>query len=289
MDLIEEAKSLATKAIPGPGTPEEAKRVFDAMPMAELASLWCALERIGPRDVTEGSWAATRYFDDLPHEAPERAFDLVLAVLTSETDKSVRMQLNNRLMTTLVYGHGADMIDRIESEARGNAGLRWLLGGSAWWCSDLAVKARLEKLADKETWDADKEARDNPEHEIDFDELTMSQLARVWVEQQSKPDKDRDNNWHNLSSLELELKSEERELALDLVLEILKIETNPMLLAVLAAGLLQDTIEDDTIERVEREAAANEKFRDLLGGVWYSSKSDDVRARLDAIVQGKRW
>jgi hypothetical protein len=58
---------------------------------------------------------------------------------------------------------------------------------------------------------------------------------------------------------------------------------------VLAAGLIEDVIGLDTIDRIEREAAANERFRDLLGGVWYFNEAPELRARLDAIVKGRNW
>jgi hypothetical protein len=61
-------------------------------------------------------------------------------------------------------------------------------------------------------------------------------------------------------------------------------------LAVLAAGLLEDVISAKTIDRIEREAAANEKFRWLLGGAWYwHNNPESLKERLDAIVHGQHW
>jgi hypothetical protein len=57
----------------------------------------------------------------------------------------------------------------------------------------------------------------------------------------------------------------------------------------LAAGLLEDVISMDTIDRIEREANADDKFRWLLGGVWYWNEPEPLKARLDAIVQGRHW
>src|SRR6266545_4298703 len=103
MSFIEDAKAAATMAIPGPGTPEAQRKALDAMPMDQLTGLWCALQYLGMRDRTEEAWANILYFDALPHDAPERAFELVLTVLRSEAHKSVKMELNNKLMTTLVH------------------------------------------------------------------------------------------------------------------------------------------------------------------------------------------
>ena len=70
-----------------------------------------------------------------------------------------------------------------------------------------------------------------------------------------------------------------------LIVEILEIESNPALLSLLAAGPLDDLISMETIDRIEREASANRRFRDLLGGVWYYRASDEPKARLDALVR----
>ena len=78
--------------------------------------------------------------------------------------------------------------------------------------------------------------------------------------------------------------SEDPDRAIDLIVAILEIETNPALLSLLAAGPLEDVISMETIDRIEREAQANERFHDLLGGVWYYRASDELKARLDALV-----
>jgi hypothetical protein len=138
---LEEAAKLATMAIPGPGPDEGAVRAFDGMPIAELAMVWCALQRVSLRDKTGGTWDAVLYFDRLPHDAPERAFELMLEVLRSETEKSVLMQLNDKMTPALLYAQGPKMIERIEAEAQTNGRLRWLIGGV--YGGDLTRRARL--------------------------------------------------------------------------------------------------------------------------------------------------
>ena len=49
-----------------------------------------------------------------------------------------------------------------------------------------------------------------------------------------------------------------------------------MLLSLLAAGPLEDVISMETIDRIEREAAADKRFHDLLGGVWYFRAPDEL-------------
>jgi len=194
------------------------------------------------------------------------------------------MQLNGKMMTSLVHRHGGLLIERIEAEAKDNGRLRWLLGGAYWWASKETVKSRLGAIADEATWRADQDARDAATPPIDFPSLSTPDLARVWVDQHNKLDKDRDDNFHALSDYERDLLENDPNAALDLVLGILKIETNESVLAVLAAGLLEDAISTDAIDRIECEAAADARFRDLLGGVWYWSEPDDLKARLDAIL-----
>lgn len=285
MNFIDDAKALATMPVPGTGTPDETHKTFDAMPVGELASLWCALQRVGLRDQTDGTWATTLYFDRLPHDRPDRALDLVLVVLGTEADKSVVMELNGRLMIALINAHAAHVVDRIEAEARRMPRLRWLLGGAYWWTSDEAIKARLEVIADEDAWRADEEAHNTPATAIDFPHLTVAQLARVWLDQHGKPYKDHDANWQALCDHERELIESDPDKVLDLILAVLAIETNQAVLGLLSAGLLEDVISMDVIDRVEREAKTNERFCELLCGVWYSRVGEELKERLDAIVK----
>ena len=281
---LEEAAKLATMAIPGPGPDERAVRAFDGMPIAELALVWCALQRVSLRDTTAGTWDAVLYFDRLPHDDPERTFELMLEALRSQTDKSVLMQLNNKMTPALLYAHGPKMIERIEAEAQTNDRLRWLIGGVYWWGSDEALKARLERIADIPGWEADKTAHDTPAKLIHFECLSTEELARVWVEQHCKLEKDRDNNWSALADYERDLREDNPDRALDLILAVLLIESNPVVLSVLAAGPLEDLISMAMMDRFEGEAATNPQFKELLGGVWYSRQSEEIQSRLNAIL-----
>jgi hypothetical protein len=288
MSLIDDAKKWAIMPL-HEDTPEEAKKKFNAMPIAELAMLWCSLQHIGLKNEDDESFSSGCYFDSLPHDQPERAFELVLTVLGSEADMSVVMQLNYKFMHSLLYRHSGILADRIKHEARVNVRLRWLLGGCLSWLSDDALKAQLTPLTDKEGWRRDEEAHYTPTHRIDYAALTTLELARTWVEQHAKPCKDTDENWFNLMDFEHELLKSDPDKVLDLIVEILKIETSERLLALLAAGLLEDVISMKTIDRIEREATANDKFRWLLGGVWYWEDPEPLKARLDTIVQGRHW
>jgi hypothetical protein len=285
MGFIDDAKTSATMAIPGPGTPEEHQKKLDAMSVAELSALWCAQQYLGIADYDEESWGAMLYFDRLPHAAPDRAFDLVLAVLATDAPKAVKMQLNNKLMLALVNAQGGRFVVRIEAEAPSNPQLRWLLGGAYWWTSDSSVKARLAALADVTSWRADEDAHEEPDERIDFAMLPVAELARAWVTQKRKPRMDQDANYTALADCEYEMLEANPDKVIDLILEILKIETNPAVLSFLAAGPLEDVIGETTIDRIEREAAADPGFRMLLRGVWFNRQPSGVQSRLKALLQ----
>ncbi|MDC7789973.1 hypothetical protein PQJ75_29020 [Rhodoplanes sp. TEM] len=284
MSFIDDAKHWATMPVPGGARGAAQDALYEAMPVPDLAALWCRLQALGLKDQTEESWGATLYFDHLPHDAPDRALDMALQVLASDVETRVKMQLGEKFMAALVYNHAGRLIDRIEAEAAGNARLRWLLGAVHWWAPSRDLKARLARIADEAAWRADESLRDTPPVRIDYASLSVDALARAWVEQHGRPEKDRDANWHALADFERRLLDRDPDRALDLVVAVLAIETDPNLLSLLAAGLLEDLIGPETIARVEREASNNPAFRALLGGVWYHNETEDLRARLDAIV-----
>ena len=77
----------------------------------------------------------------------------------------------------------------------------------------------------------------------------------------------------------------------DFILSVLEKDPPDAVVAVLAAGPLEELIScsgGDYIDRIEREAARNSKFRHLLGGVWKASTADPVWSRIEA-VRGTTW
>jgi uncharacterized protein DUF6869 len=267
---------------------DEANALFDALPMSQLATMWCALQRVSRRDQTGSVWASKVYFDHLPSDQPDRALDLALEVLATEQDKPTVMLLNDKLMLSLMFTHGADMIDRVEAAARDNAKLRWLLGGIQFGTGK-SFERRIDAIADRAAWEIDDAARHRPQQPLACEAMSVPQLARAWVEQYSKSDRDRDDNFFTLMDFERDLREDDPDRAIDLIVEVLKIETNPVLLSMLAAGPLEDVISMRTIDRIEREAGADARFRDLLGGVWYFRAGDELKARLDALIGDNRW
>jgi hypothetical protein len=274
-------------AAPQLRTPDETEALLDPMPLGELASMWCALQRVSRRDQAGSIWAIKLYFDHLPHRRPQGAFDLVLEVLKVETDKPTVMQLNDKFLLSLFYTHGEEVMARVEHEAAHNDRLRWLLGGVHFGPED-PMMPRIARLADSEAWQADYLAQRTPREPLDCAKMSVAELARAWVEQYSRSERDQDDNLFAIMDFERDLREDDPDKMIDWILQILKIEFNPVLLSLLAAGPLEDVISVGTIDRIEREARADSRFRELLGGVWYYRASDDLKTRLDALVGQSR-
>jgi hypothetical protein len=203
-------------------------------------------------------------------------------VLRSEAHKRVKMELNTKLFGSLIYTHGEEMIGDIEAEAHTNPQLRWLAGGVI--CGNERVGRRLRAFADADAWWADDDARSQPRPHIEFRRLTIPELARAWLDQKTRPHKDQDDNWMELLDYEQELHRDHPDAVLDMILEILKIETDATVLSFVSAGPLEDLISERIIGRIEREAETNAPFRDLLKGVWYWNQGHALKQRLDAIT-----
>jgi hypothetical protein len=148
---------------------------------------------------------------------------------------------------------------------------------------------RIVAIADGDAWQADHVAQRAPREPLDCAKLSLPELARAWIEQYSKSDRDQDDNLFAIMDHERDLREEDPDRMIDLILEILKIESNPVLLSVLAAGPLEDVISLGTIDRIEREARADKRFHDLLGGVWYYRAPDELKSRLDVLIAESRW
>jgi hypothetical protein len=81
------------------------------------------------------------------------------------------------------------------------------------------------------------------------------------------------------------------ELCWELILQTLHTPHSDSVTAVLAAGPLEDLLGrfgEQFIGRVEAQAEKDAKFKDLLGGVWRNSMSDEIWARIEA-CRGDPW
>jgi hypothetical protein len=126
-------------------------------------------------------------------------------------------------------------------------------------------------------------------------------FASAYIEHFSEPfvwDKDlvlnkRDNSstqWASDKAIDLML--EDPAELWDFILEVLRRDPPTEVIEVLAAGPLEDYIAklgENVIDRVEDQAAADPKFRNLLGGVWRNSMSDEVWKRVQACWDRSGW
>jgi len=70
------------------------------------------------------------------------------------------------------------------------------------------------------------------------------------------------------------------------ILEAYKRDLPDKMIAVLAAGPLEDLLDkrgEDFIDRIEELARTDPKFKDLLGGVWRTTMTEEVWQRVQAV------
>ena len=124
----------------------------------------------------------------------------------------------------------------------------------------------------------------------------LEALAKGWIEHHrhvdTGSDDTRDRNeffwaWEELH----ELVRREPDTAWAVLLDILNRDCSPPVMANLAAGPMEDLLAHhgpEFIDRVERQARQDVKFRSMLGGVWQNAMSDDIWRRVEA-VRGRPW
>jgi len=107
----------------------------------------------------------------------------------------------------------------------------------------------------------------------------MSELVQSWLAYQRTDDKEL--FW--AFDLIWESAADNPNATFEFVLAVLRTRPEPKILAVLAAGPLEDVLAKNgpaIIARVEEESRHSPEFRNLLGGVWKNTMSDDVWQRV---------
>src|SRR5205809_704630 len=74
---------------------------------------------------------------------------------------------------------------------------------------DEQLKQRLLAIADIKAWKADELARSTPKEPLRCEAMSVPELALAWVEQHSKSDRDRDDNFFTLLNYESNLREED--------------------------------------------------------------------------------
>jgi hypothetical protein len=72
----------------------------------------------------------------------------------------------------------------------------------------------------------------------------------------ARSDRDQNDDLFAIVDFERELREDDSDRTIDLILKILRMESIPVLLSLLTAGPLEDVISLRTIDRIEREARA---------------------------------
>jgi hypothetical protein len=300
MNWCDERLGLPAEDGPDHFHSEEHQAAIAAMPVEDLVRGWRAMNRARYPDKTAGCWCFDRYFDALGHQDPQRAVDFIAAELAGEPDDAmVALIADGKLLPQLLHFNAPKVAGRLVETALRVPRLRWLLGGVYWsirggMVESERAKQRLLAIADRAAYDAWKEALQADAEEIDFDALALPELARVWIEMTARSPREKlmDDNAARLFDWQGDLVRDDPDRALALIREVLRQEPHPAILGVLAAGLLEDLIpaqEGPVFDAIEAEAQANPRFRHLLGGVWFSSMSPAVVARLEKVTDRSRW
>lgn len=281
-------------AVEPPPSFEDVDARIDVLPMTDWVRGWRVVCTTGLRAETPGIHAFKMFFDRLSHDAPEHGMAFIEAVLQQEPDDEVVMQLaEEKVLGQLLVFHARMATPRLQEIALRQPRLRWLMGRKAasirgGMVEEPDLQRRLLVIADEATYRAWSEKTYATAARTDFASLSLAKLAEAWVEINSRSDVDRqrDEDWYDLFDFQGELAADNPLEALELVKAILGIEDNPNLLGSLSAGLLDDLIpveDGPVVDAIVAEAARNPRFMRLLGGVWFSSVSDEVAQRLETV------
>jgi hypothetical protein len=286
--------------VAGVPTADEVDARLAALPVEDLVRGFHEVSTTGLKDQTPAVFALLMYFDRLAYHWPERALAFVDAELANEQDDAiVALLAEGKLLGQLLHFHAATVAKPLQEMALRRPRLRWLLGGAAWGIGGGLVehadaKRRLLSIADESAYRTWKEKHKAGQDTIDFASLSVEELAPLWVEltARSDLDKERDDNYSAMFDFQYELVRDEPFKGLALVKAILAIEDNPNVIALLAAGMLEDLIpaeDGPVVNAVVAEAERDPRFRQLLGGVWFSSMSPTVTERLETARGEQRW
>ena len=123
---------------------------------------------------------------------------------------------------------------------------------------------------------------------MDLKEVATSWI-KMWGYDVNDPQREQ-FDW--VADFEYDAVYENPDLALDLVLEILRQDPSSDIIEVLAAGPLEQVLAENgssIIERVESTARMNPNFAHLLGGVWQNSMSDEIWKRVKNVWNRSGW
>jgi hypothetical protein len=267
---------------------EDALQIARNLSLDDLRCAWRVVNLTRYAEQTEGTRFFATYFDALGQTEPERACDFILASVADEPDdEQVAMIGVGKLLGQLLLNHGAIAASRLAPIAKTSGRARWLLGSAYWLIKsglDPEIAGVLLPLADQAVWEAWQE--ENRTSVGDLASLDVADLASLWIDANGRSpiERERDDLHASVFDLCFDLARSDPDRGLDLALAVLALTDEKRLLSLLAAGLLEDLVmreSDDVLARIEAEAARDQKFRDLLGGVWLSRASAATAARIE--------
>jgi hypothetical protein len=115
----------------------------------------------------------------------------------------------------------------------------------------------------------------------------MNKMVEYWINTLTGSDKE-ERAW----SLQLanDLREEDPDLSLDLIIAVLKRDPPQSVSGQLAASVLEDLLIEHgaaVIDRVEAEARRDRNFHHLLGGMYQDKMSDEIRSRVNQLCPEK--
>jgi hypothetical protein len=121
-----------------------------------------------------------------------------------------------------------------------------------------------------------------------MDEVELDRIITAWVaaQQAKSGSPEYATNWWAVSEVMDWALEGDGDRLWQFILEIYKRDLSDNIIAVLAAGPLEDLLAKrgvDFIDRIEELARKDPKFNYLLGGVWRNTMTDEVWQRVQAI------
>lgn len=267
------------------------------LPLADLVRGWREVATTRYRDFTLGTGQFRQFFNGLSRHHPERGLALIDAIVSEEPDDEiVALVTHEFLLPQLVLFHACQrfgVVARLEALSIKHERVRWLMGG-LWHTIQASthgsVQRRLFAIADKPAWDAWLAKDKGGQPTTAFQKLAVPDLARTWIDlmDRSAVERERDQNFTLWGQFEYALVRENPERALAMCDEIVQTESNPQMIALLAAGLFENLLPRHPcpmLDRIEARARVNPRFRELLWGAWFSGLAPEVVARLKGARQ----
>jgi GNAT superfamily N-acetyltransferase len=219
---------------------------------------------------------------------PEQALPLVIEIINRGQSYGFGSFELIPPLWYLLMCHGETVIDRIEQEALTSVMLRRCL-----WRMKRYQKNNPpeERIAEDVWWRAERAANGTTDYDSDPSEDARPNILSQMQEANRLPEEQAEllSSWFVYkqtswaSDALKELTEEDPERVWTITKALVTAAPDEKTLGVIGAGPLEALLADygeQFIERIERQAAADEKFRYCLAGVWRAGMSDELWSRV---------